>query len=71
MVITVAETKEGLNHTRPGLLILTPNLERGPQGGMALDQPFRNPLQGWNNQITPKPPHRWQVIRPQLRLQLM
>jgi len=71
MVITVAETKEGLNHTRPGLLILTPNLERGPQGGMALDQPFRSPLQGWNNQITPKPPHRWQVIRPQLRLQLM
>jgi len=29
MVTTAAEALEGLNHKRPGLLILTPNLERG------------------------------------------
>ena len=43
----------------------------GPQGGMALDQPFQSCLEGWYIQITPQPPHRWHVIRRELRIQLV
>ena len=54
-----------LNHLAP----LQP--KGSAQGGMALDQPFQSSLQGLPIQITPQPPHRWPVIRRELRLQLV